>query len=96
MARILVVDDDKNLSLLYEQEFVDEGYEVELVSNGFEAIEQVKSLAGIEEAQVVEYRRPFSLTSFLRSQSKSFPKLDRTTLYELSTPQLLYLWTIYE
>ncbi len=61
-----------------------------------EAIEQVKSLAGIEEAQVVEYRRPFSLTSFLRSQSKSFPKLDRTTLYELSTPQLLYLWTIYE
>ena len=43
MARILVVDDDENLSLLYEQEFVDEGYEVELVSNGFDALERVKN-----------------------------------------------------
>ena len=60
-----------------------------------EAIEQVKTLAKIEEAQVVEYRKPFSLAGFLRLQSRNILKIDRTTLYELSTPQLLYLWSLY-
>ncbi len=60
-----------------------------------EAIELVKSLAGIEEAQVVEYRKPFSLAGLLRSQSKGILKIDKTTLYELSTPQVLYLWSLY-
>lgn len=60
-----------------------------------EAIEEVKSLAGIEKAQVVEYRRPFSLTGFLSASSKSFLKLDRAALYELTTPQVLYLWNGY-
>jgi protease-4 len=59
-----------------------------------EAIEQVKSLAGIEKAQVVEYRKPFSLAGFLSSSSRSILKIDRATLYELSTPQVLYLWNI--
>jgi protease-4 len=58
-----------------------------------EAIEQAKSLAGIEKAQVVEYRKPFSFADFLRSQSMNILRIDKTTLYELSTPQLLYLWT---
>ena len=31
-----------------------------------EAIEQVKSLAGIEEAHVVEYRKSFSFVDFLQ------------------------------
>ncbi len=61
-----------------------------------EAIKEVKSLAGIEEAQVVEYRKPFSLAGFLSLLSKNVLKIDRTMLYELSTPQRLYLWTIYE
>jgi len=60
-----------------------------------EAIEQVKSLAGIEKAQVVEYRKPFSLSYLLSSRSKNILKIDRTTLYELSTPQVLYLWSLY-
>ena len=60
-----------------------------------EAIEEVLSLAGIEEAQVVEYRRPFSFSDFLSSRSKNFLKIDKATLYELSTPQVLYLWTVY-
>lgn len=60
-----------------------------------EAIEEVKSLAGIEKAQVVEYRKPFSLAGFLSVQSKNLLKIDRTTLYELSTPQVLYLWDGY-
>ena len=58
-----------------------------------EAIELIKSLAGIEKAQVVEYRKPFSLAQALRSSSAvSFLKMDRASLYELNTPQLLYLW----
>jgi protease-4 len=61
-----------------------------------EAIEQVKSLAGIEKAHVVEYRKPFSLAGLLSLRSGNTLRIDRTTLYELSQPQLLYLWTIPE
>jgi len=60
-----------------------------------EAIEQVKLLAGIEKAQVVEYRRPISLARLLRARSSNILKIDRTTLYELSTPEVLYLWSLY-
>jgi protease-4 len=59
-----------------------------------EAIEQVKSLAGIEKAQVVEYRRSFSLAYLLSSRSGNILKIDKSTLYELSTPQILYLWSL--
>jgi len=58
-----------------------------------EAVELVKSLAGIKKAQVIEYREPFSLADFLSSRSKNILKIDRTTVYELSTPHVLYLWT---
>jgi protease-4 len=60
-----------------------------------DAIEQVKALAGIERARVVEYRKPFSMTDFLITGSRNFLKIDRTTLYELSIPQVLYLWSGY-
>ena len=59
-----------------------------------EAIDMVSSLAGIEEAQVVEYRRPFSLANLLSSRSGAV-KLDRAALYEFTTPQVLYLWNGY-
>ena len=59
-----------------------------------EAIEVAMSLAGVEEAQVVEYRKPFSLASLLNPGAKSILKIDKNTLYELGSPQLLYLWTI--
>jgi protease-4 len=59
-----------------------------------EAIEQVKSLAGIEKAQVVEYRRQFSVAYLLSSRSRNILKIDKSTLYELSTPQVLYLWSL--
>ena len=61
-----------------------------------DAIDLVKSLAGVEKAQVVQYRRPFSLAGFLSLQNKkNILQFDRAMLYELSTPQLLYLWTGY-
>ncbi len=59
------------------------------------AIEQVKTLAGIDKAQVVQYRKPLSLTSFLSYRKQNLLQIDRTTLYELGTPQILYLWSAY-
>ncbi len=59
-----------------------------------EAIEEAKSLAEIEKARVVEYRKPFSFADFLASGSGSFLKIDKTALYELAAPQVLYLWTM--
>jgi protease-4 len=60
-----------------------------------EAIDMVKSMAGIDKAQVVEYRKPLSLTDFLSYRQQNLLKLDRATLYELGTPQILYLWSAY-
>ena len=42
MTTILLVEDDKNQRLLYEQELRHEGYEVVTVSNGKEALEEVQ------------------------------------------------------
>jgi protease-4 len=58
-----------------------------------EAIGQVKLLAGIEKAQVVEYRKQFSLAYLLDSRSNLL-KIDKSTLYELSMLQVLYLWSL--
>ena len=40
--RLLVVDDEINQGLLYEQELEDEGYEVDVANSGAEALELVK------------------------------------------------------
>ena len=40
--RLLIVDDEINQGLLYEQELEDEGYEVDVVNSGVEALEKVK------------------------------------------------------
>jgi CheY-like chemotaxis protein len=40
--KILVVDDEENIRFLFKEELEEEGYRVELASNGFEAIDKVK------------------------------------------------------
>lgn len=60
-----------------------------------EAIEQVKSLAGIQDARVVEYHKPFSFADIMSIKKSSLLKFDRATLYELGTPQIMYLWSAY-
>jgi len=40
--RILVVDDEDNIRFLFKEELEEEGYQIEIASNGFEAIEKVK------------------------------------------------------
>lgn len=39
MKRILVVDDEENIRMLYQEELQEEGYEVVTASNGIEALE---------------------------------------------------------
>ncbi|OHB57631.1 MAG: hypothetical protein A2173_10420 [Planctomycetes bacterium RBG_13_44_8b] len=58
-----------------------------------EAIELVKTMAGITNARVVEYRKPFSLAGLLSYRSGNVLKISRDTLYEFSAPQIMYLWT---
>jgi protease-4 len=57
-----------------------------------EAIALAESLAGIKNAQVIEYERPFSLATVFSGRVKSVWKFDTDTLRELAVPQLLYLW----
>lgn len=42
---ILIVDDEEHIRLLFKEELEDEGYSVDLASNGLEALEQVKRSA---------------------------------------------------
>lgn len=41
MAKILVVDDEEHIRLLYKQELTEEGYEVILAANGKECLEAI-------------------------------------------------------
>jgi protease IV len=58
-----------------------------------EAIARISQLADITKPNVVEYRKQFSLTEFLGSNSRVMFKIDRSTLYELNTPDIMYLWS---
>ncbi len=42
MSRLLVVDDEANIRILYAEELADEGYEVVTAANTAEAIEQLQ------------------------------------------------------
>lgn len=43
MARILVVDDEENIRLLYKEEMTEEGYEVETASDGEDALAKIRA-----------------------------------------------------
>jgi DNA-binding response OmpR family regulator len=42
MARILIVDDENNIRLLYKEEFQDEGYEVAVAASAEQAREEIR------------------------------------------------------
>lgn len=42
MRRVLIVDDDQSLRKLYEAEFAEEGYKVESVASGEEALDRLR------------------------------------------------------
>jgi DNA-binding response OmpR family regulator len=71
--RILIVDDDRPIRLLYEEELEDEGYEVRVASNGEEALAVLDGfnpdvvtldvkmrggIDGIETLRTIKARRP--------------------------------------
>lgn len=41
-ARILIVDDEENIRLLFKEELEEEGFEIDLASNGLEALDKLK------------------------------------------------------
>lgn len=45
MPRILVVDDEESIRLLYREEFEDDGYVVEMASTGEEALEKIRAFS---------------------------------------------------
>jgi DNA-binding response OmpR family regulator len=56
MARILVVDDEKNIRTLFEAELTDEGYEVDTASGGEEALRKFRSDGA--DLLIVDIRMP--------------------------------------
>jgi protease-4 len=96
-GEVLTIDDVRRLadgSIYGAEEALSEKL-IDKIGYIDEAIEQVKSLAGLEKARVVEYRRIFSFADYLSSRSGNILKINRNTLYELGTPQILYLWSLY-
>jgi protease-4 len=81
-------------SIFSAQQAVD-GKLIDKVGYIDDAINQVLTLASIKDAQVVEYTKPFSLAKLFSIQTENILKIDKTTLHSLSTPQVLYLWSIY-
>ena len=57
MKRILVVDDEENIRMLYQEELQEEGYEVTAASNGNEAL-NVLSKAGPFDLVTLDIRMP--------------------------------------
>jgi two-component system, response regulator, stage 0 sporulation protein F len=41
-TRILLVDDEEHIRLLFKEELEEEGYEIDLASNGFEALDRLR------------------------------------------------------
>jgi protease-4 len=81
-------------SIFWAQEALDEKL-IDHIGYFEDAVDKAKELAGIDEAQVIEYTRPFSFAGLFSSEVTSVFKLDSSTIYELSTPQVMYLWSIH-
>ncbi len=56
MPRILVVDDEQSLRLLYKMEFTQDGYDVDLAANADEGIEKVREYA--YDVVILDIRMP--------------------------------------
>ena len=56
MKTLLIVDDDKNLRLLYQDEFSEAGYEVVLAEDGKDALEKFEGIN--PDAVIMDIRMP--------------------------------------
>jgi CheY-like chemotaxis protein len=44
-VKLLIVDDEENIRFLFKEELEEEGYEVDVASNGLDALEKIKNAA---------------------------------------------------
>lgn len=98
----LVADGRKELTLDQVKELSDgsiygapEAYEKKLIDHvGFmeDAIALAEKFAGIKNAKVIEYEKPFTFSSIIGSNPNSLFDLDRNMLEKFATPQIMYLW----
>jgi protease-4 len=58
-----------------------------------DAINLVKAMTKLEQAEVIEYRKPFSLSDIMSSGGAGSLKITSSSLYEFSTPKVMYLWS---
>jgi len=56
-----------------------------------DVVAAVESMAGISDAQVIEYSKPFSFESMM-AQSSFGINIDSTAVEELTVPKLQYIW----
>jgi protease IV len=60
-----------------------------------DAIDEAKRLAKVKDAMVVRYKEPVTLSELLTGAESrtSILNIDSKSLHEMSTPQLMYLWS---
>ena len=75
MKKILFVDDEESIRLLYQEEFGDRGYEVVLASTGEEALEKYASIN--PDLLVIDIKMPgmdgIEVLNRSREQSREIP-----------------------
>ncbi len=55
-TKLLVVDDEENIRILFKEELEDEGYEVDMAANGYEALEKFKN--GTYDLIILDIKMP--------------------------------------
>jgi DNA-binding response OmpR family regulator len=75
MKRILVIDDEENIRLLYKEEFTEEGYEVAVAASAQEAMDQIE--AQRPDLITLDIRMPgidgIEFLRLLREQDRDLP-----------------------
>lgn len=84
MKKILVVDDEESIRLLYQEELEEQGYEVVLAGNADEAIEQFSSAQ--PDLIILDIKMPgrsgIEVLHIIREQSRDVPVILSTAYGE--------------
>lgn len=78
-------------SIYYAQEALDK-HLIDEIGYIDTAIAAAETLAGISDAQVIEYSPVFSWASLMESEEQSLLKIDPKIFEEMAVPKVMYLW----